>query len=78
MAEITIDAKELIVVGQNVNAVQKGSTLILVIDLDKTIGLSKSGKMMGIGSTGGFAPVAHVAKSPRDKAVSINVWVGEK
>jgi len=63
------------VVGQNVQAKQEGDTLLLAIDLSKTIGLSSSGKMMGIASTGGFTPL--FATTERGKQIKLNLYLGE-
>jgi hypothetical protein len=45
--------------------------LIIVVDLSQTIGLSSSGKMMGIASTGGFQAV------PGTPA-KLNLYLGKK
>lgn len=66
-----INEKDLKDVGSNLKAAKVGHLLVLVIDLDVTVGPSSSGKMMGVGKTdGGFA------KLPGD--VSGNIWVGRK
>lgn len=66
-------------IGQNVTAKQTGNTLVLEIDLEQTIGLSSSGKMMGIASTGGFVPVpVFNLDLLRGKAIKLNLYLGEK
>jgi len=67
---ITIDTSKLERVGDNVQATIADKKLILVIDTTKQIGYSKSGKMLGYGSTGGFASLPGGFKG--------NVWVGTK
>jgi hypothetical protein len=73
MAIITIDENNLTEVGENImSTISKDSgVLVLVIDITKEIGESSSGKMMGIGSTGGFVPV------PGTKA-KMNLYIGTK
>jgi hypothetical protein len=66
-----IDLSNLSVLSQNLSATVQDGKLILVIDLSKTIGLSSSGKMVGIASTGGFQAV------PGTPA-KINLYVGKK
>lgn len=56
-------------VGDNVEAAMDGKILVIRIDTGKTIGLSSTGKMMGVGSTAGF-------KSLPD-GLSGNIWVGK-
>jgi len=68
--QISIDVSQLERVGDNVRAVQVGSLLILAIDTTKPIGPSASGKMLGFGSTGGFALLPGGFKG--------NVYVGKK
>jgi hypothetical protein len=66
-----IDLSNLSVLSQNLSATVQDGKLILVIDLSKNIGLSSSGKMIGIASTGGFQAV------PGTPA-KINLYVGKK
>ena len=40
--------------GDNIRADLVGGKLIIVIDTEQEIGLSSTGKMMGVASTGGF------------------------
>jgi hypothetical protein len=70
---ITIKEDELSEIGENVmSTVDKASNcLVLVIDLAREIGESSSGKMMGIGSSGGFITV------PGTKA-KMNLYIGKK
>jgi len=68
---VEINEKELKEVGNNLKATVVDGKLILVIDLSKEVGLSNSGKMMGVGTTvGGFAPLPGGVKG--------NVWIGKK
>lgn len=53
-AQITIDINAMQEVGDNVKAAKQGDHLIIIIDTREEIGRSSTGKMMGIGSTGGF------------------------
>lgn len=53
----------------------EGGTLTIVVDLTKTLGPSNSGKMETIASTGGFQKLG---TSPRSKALSLNLYLGEK
>ncbi len=52
--QLTINLDQAQQVGRNLRAMQNGDLLILVIDTTKTIGPSSTGKMTGVGSTGGF------------------------
>ena len=61
--------------GENVRYQIEDGVLTIVVDLEKTIGLSSTGKMMGIGSTGGFT---RIGNSPRGKTMSLNLYLGEK
>lgn len=67
---ITINPDAMQEVGENVRAAKQGSLLILVIDTDNEIGPSSTGKMMGLGSTGGFAALPGNLKG--------NIYVGRK
>jgi hypothetical protein len=60
-------------IGQNITAKQEGDKLILEIDLSKEIGLSSTGKMMGIASTGGFVPLFNMTKE-----FKVNLYLGER
>lgn len=68
--DIVVKLQDLQAVGDNLKAVQIGDLLVFVIDTSKNIGPSSSGKMLGIGSTGGFASVPGGLKA--------NVYVGKK
>ncbi len=57
-------------VGENIQAVLQDGFLYLVIDTSKTIGLSTSGKMMGIASTGRFQTLPGGFKA--------NMYIGKK
>lgn len=54
-----------------------GTTLTLIIDLETTVGPSKSGKMMGIANTGGFMPIPVTSPRGEEKAVKLNLYLGE-
>ena len=62
--------KDLQVVGDNIKASLVDNQLVLVIDITKNIGPSSSGKMIGYGSTGGFASLPGGFKG--------NVYIGKK
>lgn len=70
MAQITVDPNTMSECGENVLATMHEQFLVIVIDIAKTIGPSSTGKMMGIGSTGGFAALP--------KGLKGNVYVGKK
>ena len=70
MENITIDTKDLSKIGSNIEMVQQGNLLILVIDTSKELGMSKSGASMAIASTEGMM------KLPEKKM--LNVWYGRK
>lgn len=67
---------EEIRVAENVVVAQQGNKLIVTVDLEKTIGLSSTGKMMGIASTGGF--VSLPVSTSRKKSIKMNLYIGEK
>lgn len=67
--EIKIDTDEMNEVGDNLSAVKVGNYLILVTDTTVDIGPSKSGKMDGIASTGGFARLS--------SGINGNVYIGK-
>jgi hypothetical protein len=67
---ISINLDTMQDVGENVKAVKQGNLLIFVVDTTQEIGLSSTGKMMGLGSTGGFQPLPGGFKG--------NVYVGKK
>lgn len=69
-ASITIKPEDLSEVGNNVAAGKFGNLLVFVVDTTREIGLSSTGKMMGLGSTGGFAPLPGGLKG--------NIYVGKK
>lgn len=68
--QITINPDSMSEVGENLKAVKQGSLLILVVDTSVEIGPSSSGKMIGHGSTGGFAALPGNLKG--------NVYIGRK
>lgn len=70
MSQIIIDTGKLETVGDNVKATIQDGKLILVIEASEPIGPSSSGKMIGYGSTSGFAPLPGGFKG--------NVYVGKK
>jgi hypothetical protein len=63
-------------IAPNLTLKQEGTEITLTIDLAQTVGLSSSGKMMGIASTGGFTQLQ--VENPRGKAVKLNLFMGEK
>ncbi len=67
---ITIDLEKAERVGENVKCLKQDGKLILIIDEGQEIGLSSSGKMMGIASTGGFTAVPGGLK--------LNLYLGKK
>jgi hypothetical protein len=69
-SEITIDLSTAQDVGNNVDAILQDGLLILIIGVEKPIGPSSSGKMIGYGSTEGFANMPGGFKG--------NVYVGKK
>jgi hypothetical protein len=68
--EIKINTDKLQPVGENLLATIQDGKLILVIDTTQEIGLSSTGKMMGIASTGGFTALPGGLKG--------NVYVGKR
>lgn len=70
--EIIIDESNLKEIGldSNVLAGVVGDRLVLVIDINKDLGLSSSGKMRAVGSTGGFQALPGGLKG--------NVYIGKK
>ncbi len=68
--EIKINPATMQEVGDNVKATKQDDLLIIVIDTRKEIGTSSTGKMMGYGSTGGFAALPGGLKG--------NIYVGRK
>jgi len=67
---LTINEAEATKIGQNLRYLQLGDTLVLLVDTSKTVGESKSGKMMGIASTGGFVYV--------EGDMKLNMYLGKK
>jgi hypothetical protein len=70
MDNITVNVKDLEELGDNVKYVYQDDLLIIVIDANKDIGMSASGKSQGIASTGGMA---HMSNHKM-----INLWYGKK
>ncbi len=68
--KIEVDPATMQEVGDNVKATKQGNLLILVVDTSQEIGLSSTGKMMGLGSTGGFQALPGGLKG--------NLYVGKK
>lgn len=64
-----LDTEQLENVGQNIQGKVEDNHLILVIDLNTEIGFSSTGKMMGIASTNGFAPLPNNLKG--------NIYIGK-
>lgn len=68
--KIEIDLNKLQDIGNNVKATLHDELLILIIDPAQTIGLSSTGKMMGIASTNGFVMMPGGLKG--------NLYIGKK
>lgn len=75
MFDVNIKSEDLKFVADNVEITQAMNKLIIVVDLEKTVGLSSSGKMMGIASTGGFTALP--VTSTRGKKIKMNMYIGE-
>jgi len=59
-------------IGENISvSLQADGKLILTIDTSKNIGLSKSGKMMGVANTSGFTAIPGTD-------LQLNLWLGKK
>jgi hypothetical protein len=67
---ITVDTSKMQEVGENVLATKQGNLLVIVIDTSVTIGNSSTGKYLGHGSTGGFAPLPGGLRG--------NIYIGKK
>lgn len=67
--------EKLIPTGNNIKFMQEGDKLIIFVNLEETIGLSTSGKMMGIASSEGFTQLA--VTTSRGKRVKMNMYIGE-
>lgn len=67
---VTLDLAGGREIGENVLVLREAGKLIIVVDESKTIGLSSSGKMMGVASTGGFTAAGGELK--------INLYIGKK
>jgi hypothetical protein len=65
-----IDTNTMPNAGENIIADVKDNHLIVVVDLSKEIGLSSTGKMMGVASTGGFVQLPGGVKG--------NIYIGKK
>lgn len=70
MSEIKFDTKDLQPCGENVSATLVDGKLIVVLDTTKNIGPSSTGKMIGVGSTSGFAAFPGGLKG--------NIYLGRK
>jgi len=70
MATITINTELTNIVGENILATIVEGKLILIIDTTQEIGLSSTGKTMGVGSSSGFKPL------PGN--LTGNIYVGKK
>jgi hypothetical protein len=68
---ITVEAKNLTEAGENVRVGVVNNLLVVVVDLTKNLGPSSTGKMHGVGSTGGFQ------KLPVP-GMKLNLYVGKK
>lgn len=67
---LEIDTDKLQKIGENVRAGIINDQLVIIIDPDKKIGLSSTGKMMGVASTNGFAQIPGDLKG--------NIYIGRK
>lgn len=56
-------------VGQNVEFVEKDGTITITIDATKNLGLSASGKNVAIANSGGFKTLPNGMK--------LNLWLGK-
>jgi hypothetical protein len=63
-------------VGENLRIIEQNGILFLAIDLGVGIGLSASGKMLGVASTGGFTTLP--VKGADGKAIKLNLYTGVK
>ncbi len=72
MAQITLDTDKMVEVGidTNVRVSLVGTSLVLVIDTTKDLGLSSTGKMRAVANTGGFQTFPSGLKG--------NVYIGKK
>ncbi len=70
MPQITVNTDTMQEVGDNVKATRQGNLLVMVIDTTQEIGPSSTGKMVGLGSTGGFQALPGGLKG--------NIYVGRK
>ena len=69
MAKITIDTDKAKLVAENLLVTEvEGKLILLIVDPTKSIGPSKSGKMIGICSTGGFTGLLNDIRG--------NIWIG--
>lgn len=71
---IAFDPEKLQPLGDNISVTQVEDKLIIVVDLKEEIGLSSTGKMMGIASSGGFTlvPLTYPEK------IKMNLYVGKR
>ena len=67
---ITVDTSVMQEVGQNLKATVVADQLVIVVPLNGNIGPSSTGKMLGVASTGGFAPLPGGLKG--------NLYIGKK
>ena len=70
MSTLNIQTEQLAEIGDNVKAFKQGDLLVLVIDTRQDLGLSSSGKMTTVASTGGFTPAPGGTK--------LNLYLGKK
>jgi len=73
--DVNIKSEDLKFVADNIQIIQAMNKLFIVVDLEKTVGLSSSGKMLGICSSGGFTALP--VTSTRGKRIKMNLYIGE-
>lgn len=67
-----IDLSKAKAVGDNIQAVIVGFKLVLVIDIDENLGISSSGKTIGVASTGGITKVSGT------EGLKLNLYLGRR
>jgi hypothetical protein len=70
VATITVDTDKMQMIGENLFASNVNGKLVIVADTTTEIGLSSSGKMVGIAQTGGFTVLPGNLKG--------NIYIGRK
>ena len=70
-ASLVVDTGQLAEIGDNVKAIMIGTRLVVVIDLEMSLGPSSSGKMTMVATTHGFVPCAN-------GTMSMNMNIGRR